>query len=131
MKKNNEVLNVNENMVENTVVMDNETMEAIISDNLHFIPRNQMKKFQALSLEEQVKKLQYYQERAIRIEQMRQTASVPNKVKDLFEKRHGTVEDAKDIINWLTVFIDGFREREIARIDEEIARLEEMKQSLN
>lgn len=124
--KKNEVINETENVV----VMDNETKEAIIEDNLHLVPRNQLKKFQALSLDEKFQKMQYYQDRVAKIEQWKQSASVPNKVKDLFEKRHGTVEDAKTIINWLNEFIDGFREREIARIDEEIARLEEMKQSL-
>ena len=129
--KKNETNNVSENIVENVVVMDTETKEAIIEDNLHLVPRNQLKKFQALSLDEKFQKMQYYQDRVTKIEQWRQSASVPNKIKDLFEKRHGTVEDAKTIINWLNEFIDGFREREIARIDEEIARLEEMKQSLN
>lgn len=124
--KKNEIINETENVV----VMDNETKEAIIEDNLHLVPRNQLKKFQALSLDEKFQKMQYYQDRVAKIEQWKQSASVPNKVKDLFEKRHGTVEDAKTIINWLNEFIDGFREREIARIDEEIARLEEMKQSL-
>ena len=124
--KKNEVINETENVV----VMDNETKEAIIEDNLHLVPHNQLKKFQALSLDEKFQKMQYYQDRVAKIEQWKQSASVPNKVKDLFEKRHGTVEDAKTIINWLNEFIDGFREREITRIDEEIARLEEMKQSL-
>ena len=123
--KKNEVNNVNEN-----IVMDAETMQTVIEDNMHFVPKNQLKKFMALSLEEQVEKMQYYQDRAAKIEQWKQSASVPNKVKDLFEKRHGTVEDAKAIINWLNEFIEGFREREIARIDEEIARLEEMKNSI-
>lgn len=123
--KKNEVNNVTEN-----IVMDQETMQAVIEDNMHFVPKNQLKKFRTLSLEEQFEKMQYYQDRAAKIEQWKQSASVPNKVKDLFEKRHGTVEDAKTIINWLNEFIEGFREREIARIDEEIARLEEMKNSI-
>lgn len=123
--KKNEVNNVTEN-----IVMDQETMQAVIEDNMHFVPKNQLKKFMTLSLEEQFEKMQYYQDRAAKIEQWKQSASVPNKVKDLFEKRHGTVEDAKTIINWLNEFIEGFREREIARIDEEIAKLEEMKNSI-
>lgn len=127
MKKNNEVLNVSENVV----VMDNETMEAIIEDNMHLVPKNQMKKFNAMTLEQKVKKIQFYQDMKKIREDARIKNSVPNRVKDLFEKRHGTVEDAKAIINWLNEFVDGFREREIARIDEEIAKLEEMKQSLN
>lgn len=124
--KKNETNNVSENVV----VMDNETMEAIIEDNMHIVPKNQMKKFEAMTLEQKVKKLQFYTDMAVMREQARIKNSVPNKVKELFDKRHGTVDDAKTIINWLNEFVDGFREREIARIDEEIARLEEMKQSL-
>ena len=128
--KKNEIINEIENMVENTVVMDNETMKAIISDNLHFIPRNQMKRFQALSLEEQVKKLQYYQVRAIRIEQMRQTASIVNKVRDLFDKRHANIDDAKQVIEFAQEFVDNFRQHQIEEIDRQIAELEQMKESL-
>ena len=130
MKKNNEVLNVNENMVENTVVMDQETMEAIIEDNLHLVPRNQLKKFQALSLDEKFQKMQYYQDRVTKIEQWKQSASIPNKVKDLFERRKATVQDAHDVMKFCADFIDTFKLREIARLDEEIHRLELMKESL-
>lgn len=123
--KQNEVTNVNEN-----IVMDNETMQAIVEDNMHFIPKNQLKRFESLSLEEKAKKIQQYQDRAAKIEQWKQTNSVPNRVKDLFEKRQGTVQDARDVIKWCTEFIDNYKQREIEKIDIEIARLEEMKQSL-
>lgn len=127
MKKNEN--NVTENIVIEPV-MDLETMQAVIEDNMHFVPKNQLKRFLALPIEEQVAKMQYYQDRAAKIEEWKQSASVANRVKDLFEKKHGTVEDAKSIISWMQEFIDGYREREIARLDEEIARLEELKLNL-
>ena len=127
--KKNEVTNVNETMVEN-IVMDNETMNAVIEDNMHLIPKNQLKKFEGLTLEEKFKKMQQYQDRAAKIEQWKQTNSIPSRVKDLFEKRHGTVQDAKDVIKWCTEFIDNYKQHEIEKINIEIARLEEMKKSL-
>lgn len=128
--KKNEVTNVNETIVEN-IVMDNETMQAVIEDNMHLIPKNQLKKFESLTLEEKVKKIQMYQDRASKIEQMRQTNKVINRVKDVFEKRNGTIQDAKEVIKWCTEFIDTYRQHEIEKIDIEIARLEELKQNIN
>lgn len=124
--KKNEIINETENVV----VMDNETKEAIIEDNLHLVPRNQLKKFQALSLDEKFQKMQYYQDRVAKIEQWKQSASVPNKVKELFERRKATVQDAQDVMKFCADFIDTFKLREIARLDDEIHRLELMKESL-
>lgn len=119
--------NLENNVSENVVVMDNETMEAIIEDNMHIVPKNQMKKFEALTLEQKVAKIQFYHD----INKMREDAriknSVPNKVKELFDKRHATVEDAKAVLQFCTEFIDNFKVREIEKIDAEIAKLEELK----
>jgi len=124
--KKNELTNVNEN-----IVMDNETMQAVIEDNMHLIPKNQLKKFECLTLEEKVKKIQMYQDRASKIEQMRQTNKVINRVKDVFEKRNGTIQDAKEVIQWCTEFIDNNKQRQIEDIDRQIAELEELKQNIN
>ena len=127
MKKN--ISTETENIVMESI-MDEETMQAVIEDNMHIVPKNQLKKFQAMTLQQKIAKIQFYQD----MEQMRETAriknSVPNRVKELFEKRHATVEDAKAVLQFCTEFIDNFRQREIEKIDLEIARLEEMKQSL-
>lgn len=124
--KQNEVTNVNEN-----IVMDNETMQAVIEDNMHLIPKNQLKKFEGLTLEEKVKKMQQYQDRAAKIEQWKITGSIIYKVKDLFEKKHATINDAKEVLTFCTEFIDNYKQREIEKIDIEIARLEELKQNIN
>lgn len=138
MATKNEVKNENINVVKNNTVenivaepiMTEEEMQQYVNENLHIVPKNQTKKFERMTLKQKVAKIQFYHD----MQQMREDAriknSVPNKVKELFEKKHGTIEDAKDLINWLNTFVEGFREREIARIDEEIAKLEQMKQSL-
>lgn len=74
MKKNSE-----NNVSENVVVMDQETMEAIIEDNMHLVPRNQVKKFEALTLEQKVKKIQFYTDMAVMREQARIKNSVVNR----------------------------------------------------
>lgn len=74
MKKNSE-----NNVSENVVVMDQETMEAIIEDNMHLVPKNQMKKFNAMTLEQKVKKIQFYTDMAVMREQARIKNSVVNR----------------------------------------------------
>ena len=112
------------------VVMDEETMGAIIEDNMHLVPKNQLKRFEGLSLEGKLSKIQWYQ----KIEKIKEEAIVRNsigyRVKELFEKRKATVEDAKEVLRYCTEFIDNFKTREIEKIDAEIAKLEELKRSL-
>lgn len=123
MKK--EILNETVN-----VVMDNATMEAIIDDNISIVPKNQRKKFDALTLEQKAKKIQFY----IDMEQLRADAriknSIINKVKELFDKRRATVDDAKEVIKFAQEFVDNFRQHQIEEIDKQIAELEQMKESL-
>lgn len=126
MKKNN--VTETENIVVEPV-MDTETIQAVIEDNIGIVPKNQRKKFDAMTLQQKVAKIQFYQDMQKLREDARIKNSLPNKIKELFEKR-GTVEDAKAVLNFCTDFIDNFREREIAKIDEQIAALEEMKLSL-
>lgn len=113
------------------VVMDEETKEAIIEDNIHVVPKNRRKQFDALSLDEKIGKIQYYQDRQKMIEEWKMKASIEYKVKELLVRKKATTADAKAIINICNEWIDNARTREIARLDEEIARLEAMKQSLN
>lgn len=118
---------------ENTVmepIMDEETLQAVIDDNMHLVPKNQLKKFQTLTLQQKANKIAFYQDMQKLREDARIKNSVLNRTKDIFEKRHATVDDAKQVLQFCQEFIDSFREREIAKIDEEIARLEELKLNL-
>lgn len=100
--------------------------QKFVTENIALVPKNQMKKFEAMSLEQKAAKIQFY----IDIKKLREDAriknSIPNKVKELFDKR-GTVEDAKDVMRFCQEFIDGFKQREVAKIDEQIRQLELMK----
>ena len=125
MKTNNETKNI---MIE--PIMDEETMTAVVEDNINIVPKNQRKKFDSLSLQHKVAKIQLYQDMAKMKEDVRIKNSMVNRVRELFDKRHATIDDARDVLKFCNEFIDDYKLREIAKIDEEIARLEQMKQSL-
>lgn len=127
--KKNEVKNVTENPVE-LIVMDDETKKALIEDNLYLVPKNQRKKFDALSLDQQFAKIQLYQEFAVLRETARMKNSIINKVRELFDKRHATIDDAKEVVKFAQDFVDNFRQHRIEEIDKQIAELEELKLSL-
>ena len=122
MKKNNSIENT---MIES--IMDEETMQAVVEDNIGIVPKNQRKKFDTLSLQHKVQKIKLYQDLAHMREEAKIKNSDPNKVKELFDKRDATVEDAKAVLQFCSNFIDNYKIREIEKIDAEIQKLEEMK----
>ena len=105
-------------------------MQQYVEENIHMVPKNQRKKFVTLTLEQKAKKIQFY----IDIEKLRADAkiknSVLNRVKEVFDKRHATIDDAKQVIEFAQEFVDNFRKHQIEEIDKKIARLEEMKLAL-
>lgn len=126
--KKNEVINEVENIVIEPI-MDEQQMQQYVDENLHMVPKNQIKKFESMTLQQKVSKIRFYYDMQKMREDARIKNSVPTKVKELLEKR-GTVDDAKLIIQHCQTFIDNFKQREIEKIDLEIARLEEMKLAL-
>ena len=125
MKTNNETKNL---VIE--PIMDDATMEAIVEDNISIVPKNKRKKFDSLSLQHKVAKIQFYHDMAKMKEDARIKNSIPYRVKELFDKRHATIDDATEVIKFAQEFVDSFKQRQIEDIDRQIAELEEMKQSL-
>lgn len=121
---------IENNVNENVVVMDDETLQAMVDDNKHIVPRSQLKKFEAMSLKEQAAKIQFYYDVQKMKEDARIKNSIINKVKELFDKRHATVDDAKEVIKFAQEFVDNFRQHQIEEIDKQIAELEQMKEAL-
>ena len=126
--KRNEVKNENMNVVENN--MTAEEMQQYIKENESIIPACQKKKYNALDDAGKVAKIKFYYDLKKMREDARIKNSIPNKVKDLFEIKHGTVEDARDVLKFCQEFIDGFKQREVERIDAEIRKLQLMKESI-
>lgn len=114
--------NENQNTVAN--------MEQFIEEHIGLVPHVMLNRFKKLSIEEQSKKMQHYIDRTKWIEEQKEKNRVVNRVKEVFEKRHATVEDAKDVLRFCTDFIDSFKQREIEKLDDEIRKLQEMKRSL-
>ena len=110
--------------------MTKEDKIQFINENIDVVPRLRMKKFQALDLDKQVEQVQNYIERKKWQQEWEENNKVFNRVKDLFDKRHGTVEDAKEVIRIMQDFIETTKQREIEKIDAEIAKLQEMKKTL-
>lgn len=125
MKTNNETKNL---VIE--PIMDDATMEAIIEDNISIVPKNKRKKFDSLSLQHKVAKIQFYHDMAKMKEDARIKNSIPYRVKELFDKRHATIDDATEVIKFAQEYVDSFKQRQIEDIDRQIAELEEMKLKL-
>lgn len=119
---------ISKNVSENAVV--NNEMEQFINENIGIVPKMMMKRFMNLSMDEQVKKIQFYIDRKKWIEEQKERNRIVNLVKEMFEKRQATVEDARDVLRYCTDFIDSFKQREIEKLDDEIRKLQEMKRSL-
>lgn len=117
-------------MKQNEITMSENEMVEFVNMYNGIVPKNQVKKFNGLELNDKVAKIKFYQDIIKMKEDARIKNSIPNKVKDLFESKHGTVEDAKTVMKFCNEFIESFKEKEIERLDAEIAKLEAMKQSL-
>lgn len=125
MKTNNETKNI-----EIAPIMDEDVMAAVVEDNINIVPKNQRKKFDSLSLQHKVAKIQFYHDMAKMKEDARIKNSIPYRVKELFDKRHATIDDATEVIKFAQEFVDSFKQRQIEDIDRQIAELEEMKLKL-
>ncbi len=136
--KKNEVKNAeNMNVVENNVVAENaqqsenkEQMELFIKDNDNWVPKNQRKKYESLSLEGKVAKIKFWQDMKAMREQFTEARKIENKVKSLFEQRKPSVEDVLKVIEYCKSYISDCKAAELAKLDEEIARLNEMRTAL-
>ncbi len=132
--KNNEVMNAVENTevknIEIEPIMDEGQMKQYVEENMHIVPRNQTQKFNALSLDKQVSKISFYLDMKKMREEAKVKNSVINRVKEVFEKRHANIDDAKQVLNFAQEFIDNYRMMQIAELDKQIAELEAMKEAL-
>ena len=132
--KNNEVMNAVENIevknLEIEPIMDEAQMKQYVEENIHIVPKNQRNKFESMTLDQKVSKISFYYDMQKLREEAKVKNSIPNKVREIFDKRHASIDDARTVLQFCTEFIDNFKQREIDKIDEQIRQLELMKQSL-
>lgn len=129
MKKNIENQVENVNAVENNVT--EEQAKQFVADNLHRVSKVMRSRFDALPLAEQVNRINRYIEREQEIAKWKERSRMINRVKELFEKKHATVSDAKEVMKYCEEFINNYKAREIEKLDEQIRKLQLMKESLN
>ena len=129
MKKNIENQVENVNTVENNVT--EEQAKQFVADNLYRVSKVMRSRFDALPLAEQVNRINRYIEREQEIAKWKERSRMINRVKELFEKKHATVSDAKEVMKYCEEFINNYKAREIEKLDEQIRKLQLMKESLN
>ena len=125
--------NVNNETKSNAVTeptMTNEQMEQFVNTNIALVPKNQKKKFDAMTLEQKTKKMRLY----IDIQKMKEDAKernkLENRVKDLFIRRKATTEDVLRVIEFCKQFIETSKVEEMKKLQTEIDRLTNLKRTL-
>ena len=121
--------NGNMNVVTNPV-MTSEQMEQFVKENIAIVPRNQVKKFESMKLEQKVSKIRFYIDIQKMKEDAREKNKLENKVKDLFIRRKATTEDVLRVIEFCKKFIESSKVDEMNKLQLEIDRLTELKRSL-
>lgn len=107
-----------------------EMMEQFIAENINTVPARQMKKFEKLTTEKKYEKLQFFIEQQKMWEEAAEKNKLVHKVEELMRKKHATIQDAIDVMAMCSEYIESAKHNEIDRIDEEIARLTAMKESI-
>lgn len=116
--------------MEKEVKMTEKQMQEFVQSNINLVPRNHKGKFATLSLEQKVKKIEFYQEAKTRREYWMKMNSTPMKVKQLFEKRNSSIQDVQEVIEICQEYIENFKQIEIDKIDEQIRQLEKIKSEI-
>lgn len=110
--------------------MTEEEMQKFVDDNISFVPNVRKNVFAKLELKEKVAKIKLWQDIAKMKAEAIEKNKIENKVKELFDKRKATVEDVIKVIEFCKDYIKESKEKEIAKIDEEIARLNNIRTTL-
>lgn len=118
-----------ENVVSSST-MTTEQMEQFIAEHIGIVPRNQMKKFETLTAEQKVEKLNFYIERGKMWAEAAEKNKLENKVKVLFDRHKATTEDVLKVIEFCKKYIEATKQEELNKLQMEIDRLTHLKQSL-
>ena len=122
--------NKNSNNEVKETKMSKEQMEQFVNENTAIVPRIHRKKFEALSLEQKVAKIQHYIESKKMKEEWVEKNKLENRVKDLFDRRKVTTEDVLHVIEFCKKYIESTKAAEIEKLNSEIERLSSLKRTL-
>ena len=101
-----------------------------INENKDLIPNNRKNVFSTWPLQKQFDEINRWKKNQEWRKQWEENNKLENKVKDLFIRRKVTIDEVLTVIDFCKAWIKEEQDHEIARIDEEISRLELRKQML-
>lgn len=101
-----------------------------INENINFVPDNRKRVFKTWDIDKQYEMITRWKKNYEWRKQWEENNKIENKVKDLFIRRKVTIDDVMTVIDFCKAWIKEEQDHEIARIDEEIARLEERRNTL-
>ena len=112
------------------VEMNENEMVQFVNENNNIVPKNRRNKFMNMSLEEQVESIKKWQDIQKIREEWTEKNKIENKVVELLNKRNATTEEVLKVIEVCKTYINDCKAQELAKLDEEIARLNGIKKSL-
>lgn len=112
------------------VEMNENEMVQFVNENNDIVPKNRRNKFLNMSIDEQVESIKKWQEIKKLRNEWAEKNKIENRVVELLTKRNATTEDVLKVIEVCKDYIKDYKEKELAKIDDEIARLNNMKKSI-
>lgn len=122
--------NENKNVVINGVEMNEEQQLQFINDNIEFVPKCMKGRFEAMDTIHKALKIKFWQDMKQMRAESQERNKIENRVRELFDRRKVSVEDVLGVIEFCKAYIKESREQELAKIDEQIAKLNEMRNTL-
>lgn len=105
-------------------------IEQFVKDHISSVPRLWKNRFDSLTIEEKVEHIKRWEQNQKNIAESRERQKVEYKVRGLFELKKPSPEEAMNVIEFCKSYINSCKANEIARLDEEIQKLTEMKSKL-
>ena len=112
-------------------IMDASEMEQFIKENIGLVTNRTMKKFNTWSLEAKYDYIKKRIEWESSVKEAKENGKLCNQVKKLMLKKKATVDDVNEVIDICHNFIGELKQTELDKIDNEIKRLQELKNSLS
>ena len=112
-------------------IMDASEMEQFINENIGLVTNRTMKKFNTWSLEAKCDYIKKRIEWNSSVKEAKENCKLCNQVKKLMIRKKATVDDVNEVIDICHNFIGELKQAELDKIDNEIKRLQELKNSLS
>lgn len=110
--------------------MTQEEKLQFINENIALVPNTMKTRFEKLDTDKQYDRMLHYVEMQKLREEAQAMTKLAWKVKQMFENKKATIEDATAVIEFCNKYIDSCKELELQRVNEEIHRLTELKSKL-